>query len=70
MTLNQKIGSSAANSHDFATIKTTRRVITLPDGRQAMSFMLIVDGAPIKQALFTIKNERSADLISIGVPQA
>lgn len=70
MTLNQKIGSSARNSHDFAEIRTTRRVITLPDGSQVMSFRLTVDGEIIKQALFTIKDGRADRLINIGKPTA
>jgi hypothetical protein len=68
MTLNQKIGSSATNSHDFAEIRTTRREITLEDGTRAMSFRLTVDGEIIKQALFTIKNGRADQLIKIGKP--
>lgn len=65
MALNQFIGSSANNSHLFASIATTRREITLPDGKPGICFRLTVDGKEIKRATFTAKNGRAVDLISI-----
>lgn len=65
MCLNQYVGSSASNSQPFAHIVTTKRAVTLPDGNPGISFLLRVDDQPIKTALFTAKNGRAVDLVSV-----
>jgi hypothetical protein len=61
MTLNQYIGSSAKNSHLFAEIITTKREVIDSDGNKQIIFRLSVDGAMIKEALFSTNHNGNAD---------
>lgn len=65
MTLRQKVGSSASNSHDFAEIATTKRSFLDPDGRKWWIFTLHIDKQPVKRALFDDKRGRPGTLHAI-----
>lgn len=56
MTLNQYVGSSASNSHLFASIVTKRIV---QDG--LVIFRLFIDGECVKEKAFTAKGGRAVD---------
>ncbi len=61
MSLTQRIGSSASNSHKFVQIVTTKRPCTLKDGSAGIIFRFSADGVILKETIFSTNRRGNAD---------